>query len=367
MQHTWDIRVTQKSAAREQRFVVAGAATNNGPHPGVVGSPVVTVRGSSWSIVIQSKIGTTWVNSTEQIQFPTSAASGFSILSDDYGANPDLDFNDLVLHCTPVATSGATDYFTYGNVSCYTGICWRNPCFRGFIVIDSLQALTEALRYPQLKDYLKKVYPDRLFEVPVKLPIPQPDPPPFIPMMLPVQGDALLPQKEATLFRREIAEKVATKSAGAKAAAEETFIPVGTARYRGLLTDNTAVFTDRNQLATLLDKFRFICDVNPMPFSILRFLEYDRTNAELAGGPYTGTGTGRFWDQQLPTVSGTTFSATSAAILKTSVRPISTAHPAKTSLYRPGPISLSNYLIRTTRASYCANRPCLPMYRRSNA
>ena len=289
MQHTWDIRVTQKSAAREQRFVVAGAATNNGPHPGVVGSPVVTVRGSSWSIVIQSKIGNTWVNSTEQIQFPTSAASGFSILSDDYGANPDLDFNDLVLHCTPVATSGATDYFTYGNVSCYTGICWRNPCFRGFIVIDSLQALAEALRYPQLKEYLTKVYPDRLFEVPVKLPVPQPDPPPFIPMMLPVQGDAMLPQKEATLFRREIVEKVATKSAGAKAAAEETFIPVGTARYRGLLAD-TAVFTDRSQLATLLDKFRFICDVNPMPFSILRFLEYDRTNAELAGGAYTGTG-----------------------------------------------------------------------------
>jgi hypothetical protein len=38
------------------------------------------------------------------------------------------------------------------------------------------------------------------------------------------------------------------------------------------------------------DKFKLICTVENQPGLLLRFLEYDRTVDELAGGPYTGTG-----------------------------------------------------------------------------
>ena len=96
MQGSWNIHVHQKNAAREQRFIITGAATGNGTHPGVVGSPMVLVTGTDWNVTIQSKSGSTWLNSTEKIQFPTSGASGFIIRSDDATATPDKDFDDLL-------------------------------------------------------------------------------------------------------------------------------------------------------------------------------------------------------------------------------------------------------------------------------
>jgi hypothetical protein len=294
MQGTWNIQVIQKAAAREQRFVISGASSpNNGPHPGVVGSPVLTVSGFDWNITVQSKSGTTWLNSTEKIQFPTSAISGFNILSDDAGATPDLDFNDLVLHVTPVATSGATDYFAYGNVSCYKGFCRVfNPCFPRYIVIDSQIALNEALLNPHLRDYIQKVYPDKVFQKPIKLPIPIPDPPPFTPLMLPLQNDLLLPNKEATLFKRQMIEQPGIKkSAKDESAAMETFTAVSSARFTNTITGSGITSTiDKVAIAGFRDKIHLHCDVDAMPFAILRVLEYDRTDAEKAGGAYTGTG-----------------------------------------------------------------------------
>lgn len=294
MQGTWNIQVIQKAAAREQRFFISGASSgNNGPHPGVVGSPIITVSGFDWNITVQSKSGSTWLNSTEKIQFPTSASSGFNILSDDAGATPDLDFNDLVLRVTPVATSGATDYFVYGNVSCYKGFCRLfNPCFPNYIVIDSHVALKEALLNPALRDYIQKVYPDKIFEQPIKLPIPIPDPPPFTPLMLPLQNDLLLPNKEATIFKRQVIEQPNIKKSAKEAAeAIEIFTPVSSARFANAVASSAVTSAiDKAAIAGLRDKIRFNCDVDAMPFAILRVLEYDRTDAEKAGGPYTGTG-----------------------------------------------------------------------------
>ncbi len=291
MQGTWNIQVIQKSAAREQRFFITGGS-NNGPFPGVVGSPVVTVSGFDWNITIQSKSGGTWLNSTEKIQFPTSAVSGFNILSDDAGAAPDLDFNDLVLHVSPVATSGATDYFVYGNVSCYKGFCRLfNPCFPKYIVIDSQIALNEALLHPGLREYIQKVYPDKIFQKPIKLPIPIPDPPPFTPLMLPLQNDFLLPNKEATLFKRQQVEQPGPKKNAREESATETFTAVSSARFTNAATASAITSTiDKIAIAGLRDKIHLNCDVDAMPFAILRVLEYDRTDAEKAGGPYTGTG-----------------------------------------------------------------------------
>jgi hypothetical protein len=292
MQGAWTIQVIQKEAAREQRFVISGGS-NNGPFPGVVGSPPVTVSGFDWNLTVQSKIGSTWVNSTEKIQFPASAVSGFNILSDDAGVTPDLDFNDLVLHVSPVATSGATDYFVYGNVSCYKGFCRLfNPCFPRYIVIDSQIALNEALLHPGLREYIQKIYPDKVFEKPVKLPVPIPDPPPFTPLMLPLQNDLLLPNKEATLFKRQITEQPGIKkSAKEESAAVETFTAVSSVRLANAVTTEAATSSiNKVALAGLRDKIHLHCDVDAMPFAILRVLEYDRTDAEKAGGPYTGTG-----------------------------------------------------------------------------
>lgn len=293
MQGTWNIQVLQKEAARDQRFIISGAASGNGTHPGVVGSPIVTVSGFDWNLTVQSKSGTTWLNSTEKIQFPTSAFSGFKILSDDATATPDLDFNDLVLKVTPVAASGATDYFVYGNVSCYKGFCRIfNPCFPRYIVIDSYASLKEALLNPALRDYIQKIYPDKVFEQPIKLPIPIPDPPPFTPLMLPLQDDFLLPNKEATIFKRQENEQHNNKKSSKEAnEATETFTAISSARLTNpVAASGVTSAINKAAIARLKDKIRIGCDVDAMPFAILRVLEYDRTDAEKAGGPYTGTG-----------------------------------------------------------------------------
>ena len=291
MQGAWNIQVQSKEAARDQRFVISGADLNNGAHPGTIGSAAVFVRGSSWNIVIQSKSPEGWVNSTEKIHFPSSAFSGFNIASDDRGGGlvSDLDFNDLVLHCSPVTNSGVTDYFMYGNVSCYEGLCWWNPCFRDWVVIDTAIKLQEALKYPIMRDYIEKVYPDRIFEQPVKKPIPIPDPVPFKPLMLPLQGNTLLPGKETGIFRSEAYSANSKAALNIKEDTTSRFSFAGTKSLANAAVSKTFDI-DRVKVAGIIDKF-FNCQVNTMPSAILRFLEYDRTNAELAGGAYTGTGT----------------------------------------------------------------------------
>ncbi len=294
MQRAWNVQVQSKEAAREQRFVISGASLNNGPHPGTVGSPAVFVSGNSWSIVIQSKSPDGWVNSTEKIQFPSSAFSGFNIASDDRGGGlvSDLDFNDLVLHCTPVSNSGVTDYFMFGNVSCYEGYCWWNPCFRNYIVIDSAIKLQEALKYPIVRDYIEKVYPDRIFEQPIKRPIPIPDPAPFKPLMLPLQETALMPNKEVGIFRKNepaVTGNSKALSAESRQLATDSFSFLGSRSLNSNVAVSKTIDIDRVKLAGIIDKF-YYCNVNTMPSAVLQFLEYDRTNSELAGGAYTGTG-----------------------------------------------------------------------------
>ena len=288
MQGSWNIHVHQKNAAREQRFIITGAATGNGTHPGVVGSPMVLVTGTDWNVTIQSKSGSTWLNSTEKIQFPTSGASGFIIRSDDATATPDKDFDDLVIHCIPVSVSGATDYITYGNVSCYKGFCRFNPCFPKYLVIDSQYALNQALRQPVLREYIQKVYPDKIFETRIKLPIPVPDPAPFTPLMLPLQNDDLLPQKEATIFRKEMIESKSRDSMNNTAG--EKFVSLSSVKLNNFAPVRSTSLVDRVKLAGLMDKLRLQCEVDAIPSAILRVIEYDRTASEKAGGAYTGTG-----------------------------------------------------------------------------
>ena len=50
---------------------------------------------------------------------------------------------------------------------------------------------------------------------------------------------------------------------------------------------------NKYEVAKAIDGLFYFCDVAPASGVTLTFEEYDRTNAEQTGGPYTGTGNRR--------------------------------------------------------------------------
>src|SRR5215470_8430006 len=143
MQGAWTVAVKSKSAAFAQRFIISNAASGNGTYAGDVGTPPVFVTGDHWSISIQNApTAGHWVDSADQITFPTVAAGKvqFDIQSNDAG--PDQDFNDLILTCSAPQT--LTDFFLYGHVSYYDDFCIFNPCWRDWLVIETPIALANA-------------------------------------------------------------------------------------------------------------------------------------------------------------------------------------------------------------------------------
>ena len=97
MQGSWTVSVKSKNAAFPQRFIIAGADSGNGTHAGATSTAPVLVTGAHWRIQIQNNPGSGFVDSDEQIKFPTVSASQyrFDIQSNDAGA--DQDFDDLIL------------------------------------------------------------------------------------------------------------------------------------------------------------------------------------------------------------------------------------------------------------------------------
>lgn len=290
MQGNWTVSVKSKNASFPQRFIIAGAASGNGTHNGDVGTPAVNVTGANWIIRVQHNPGTGFIDSDEQIKFPTTTgtALSFDIQSNDSGA--DQDFDDLVLTCSMPRT--ATDFVLYGNASWYKGKCLFNPCNRRWIVIDSVFSLKEALANPVLRKPIEALYPERLQEEPPRIG-PTPPPPPFRPMVLPFEDVMALPAKQAQLVRLGVLEPEGPDPRPA--------LPPGAIRPRTVAGTRTVTLSrpvafpdlqiDRVAVARLVDQFFPLCQTGPLPGTVLRFLEYDRTATELAGGPYTGTGT----------------------------------------------------------------------------
>lgn len=286
MQGAWTVSVKQKSAAFPQRFIVSGATSGNGTYAGDPATAPVFVTGDHWSITLQNNPGSGWIDSQDQIKFPTvsSGQYRFDIEGNDAGA--DLDFNDLVLTCSTPVT--ATDFIVYGHVSYYGSGCIFNPCFRLLPVIDSVVGLSEALKNRALADAIKKLYPER-----VRVPVPRnpgdPPPPPFRPLMLPLTDDGGLPPKQAL----DLARVSGAKTASAEAAnLETTNAPLAA---RSLASASIAALSkltaaERLGIASIVDRVIRLCDTGPLPGVVLRVNEYDRTSAELLGGPYTGTG-----------------------------------------------------------------------------
>src|SRR5688572_7841824 len=215
MQGSWTVSVKSKNASFPQRFIIAGADSGNGTYVGAVATAPVPVTGEHWRIQIQNDPGGGFVDSADQIKFPIISGGHyrFDIQSDDAGG--DGDFNDLVLTCSTQVTQ--TDFIVYGNARSYSGRCFF-PCWRHWLVIDSLTSLRDALRYSPIRKAIETVYPERA----IVKPIPQPDPPPFIPMIIPLAGDQLIPEKRAQIFRLPKAEPARASGAKAEEPAEQT-------------------------------------------------------------------------------------------------------------------------------------------------
>ena len=294
MQGSWTLTVKSKNAAFAQRFVVSGAATGNGVHDGTPGTTVF-VSGAQWSVNIQSQApGQPWMDSAQRLTFPTTSAGlvKFDILSNDTGA--DKDYDDLILTCSmPVS---ASEFVVYGHVKTYAGLCYRNPCFPWYFVIDNYAALLKALEVPDLRRIITKLYPERV----PKRPGPGPDPEPlFTPIVLPTGASAV---RSGLVFRSAKTGATQTTPKNAKEArkTEEAAVAAlkGTAHQAtfdaaplgaGLAALDKADLLALAKISDGLKIFPF-CDVEPAPGLLLGFQEYDRTDAEKLGGPYTGTG-----------------------------------------------------------------------------
>ncbi len=283
MQGNWTVSVRSKNAAFQQRFIVEGASSGNGTYAGAVSTAPVSVIGSDWTVRVEHKAHRTpWQDSDDQVSFPQIVLGQyqFDIQSNDSGS--DSDFNDLVLTCSTPATG--TDFLIYGNVSSYRGPCLFNPCFPGFIVIDSVASFNEAVKYPAIKDAIKTFYPERLRPQP-------PNPERFKPMIMSLQEDTAIPEKQNRLLRLK-SGNFSSETALEKTSQISTNVQKASVAENQVLSSKTARVSaiDRIGIASLADRFKLFCDSDSLAGVVLKFQEYDRTGAELAGGAYTGAG-----------------------------------------------------------------------------
>ena len=265
MQGNWTVQVKSKAASFQQRFIIQGSSNGkDGVYAGAVSTSPVQVDGAQWTILIQHKPsgkGASWQASAMRLGTP--ARSGGQILMDVFSndSGGDLDYNDLVLTCGMAET--ASEYVVYGKVRSYHGLCGFNPCFPWFVV-DTWIQWKALLNYPAFKDAVAALYPDRLkkFEKYRYLPVEELGP--FTPLMLPtaVPPQPTINQNFSRAIQPQLGSVAATKL-------------------------NPDVYLD---LGKLRDRLKWYCSVKDQAGLLLRFQEYDRTGAELAGGAYSGDG-----------------------------------------------------------------------------
>lgn len=285
MQGDWTIRVKAKDAAFPQRFIVSGATTGNGPYIATVGMAPVPVTGNLWTIAIQNNPGPGFQQSDTRLKFPVVQGGSykFDIESNDAGA--DQDFNDLILTCSTPASPW--DYLVYGNVSTYSGRCFYNPCYRGWLVIETEVSLRAALQNPHLAEVIKRYYPERI--PPVIVDPNPPDPPYFRPLMINLSNNTAPIGKVANVFRKVTSQVVDTKKTS-KDAKEETPAELVFERTVTSASSQFAISRESLALSTIIDHAYLWCTTSPAPHLTLNFQEYDRSASELGGGPYTGSG-----------------------------------------------------------------------------
>ena len=287
MQGRWTVSVKAKNAQFPQRFIISDAASGNGTRDGLTTTAPVLVTGAAWSITIQSNAGKGWVDSEDQVKLPTLASGTISFDIESNDAGQDRDFDDLILTCS--APQSETDFVIYGNVSSYgptlDDACPFNPCFPFSLVVDTQPALERALQLPAVRDAIGKLYPVRLFPRP-----PLPDPPPFRPLVIPVIEEAGTQGRKAQVLKVSRPEpKAARGKAKAAAPSAPQVVSLGVVSLDAGPVARTVEY-DRVVLAAILDLRPDPCNIRPLPGVAVRFQEYDRTAAELAGGSHSKDG-----------------------------------------------------------------------------
>lgn len=260
MQGPWTVGVKSKSAAFQQRFLIAGSSNGTDgayEYSGGNPPPPVAVDGVQWSVAVQHRSANNqpWSQSAERIGIPTSSGSTtvVEIKSNDSGS--DEDYNDLILECETILS--AVDHVVYGNVKSYSGFCKFNPCWTlsPHVVLETESQMRHALADGAMANVLRELYPKRVQKVERSELEEFSDDSDFRPLMLPMAPEAAL-------------EARATSKRFPGSAADIAYTDV--ARYK--------------------DLFKLNCTVQPEAEQLLRFIEYDRTASELIGGPYTGDG-----------------------------------------------------------------------------
>ena len=179
MQGNWSVTVKSKESSPPMRFIISSATSGNGTHNTVVGS-TVKVTGNLWTISVQHDHGTGFSPSYARIKFPVLSGGNYSFDIESNDDKNDQIFDDLILTCSTPNTGN--EYLMYGNVSCYSGLCYFNPCYPGWLVIETAAALEQALKNPVLAGIIKNLYPERV--PPVIVDPNPPDPGPFKPVII---------------------------------------------------------------------------------------------------------------------------------------------------------------------------------------
>lgn len=296
MQGAWTLTVTGKNSGFLQRFRVAGASAGNGTYDGTVGFSVF-VSGAAWGLTIESAPAgpTAWTPSAmRMVDFRTEADGTFRfrLTSNDPGA--DQDFDDLVIECSMVLAE--SEHVVYGRVRTYDGPCLFNPCYPpSFWVIETFRQLDELLKNPAARRVLERLYgetilrrdrrqPSALFK-PLMIPTGEAEPPALV-----VRGG--LPKagvERPPLDARLVANRptIATKLPPLLRPSKPQLVEeAGVVRASKLELPHD----DLLALARVRDNLLKICRSSPLPQTLLRVVEYDRTSAEKLGGPYTGEG-----------------------------------------------------------------------------
>ncbi len=279
LQGSWIVSVKTKSAAWEQRFLIEGSTNSvDGPYVGELSTSAVFVDSEQWGVTIENNptgpVG--WRPSrTRLVNFRVE--TGFfkvDIESDDGGKGPDEDFNDLVL--TIAKPLNDSEWIVYGSAKSYKGFCLFNPCFTfPFVVIDTAEQLERLVQYPEVRSILERVYGGDITRLAEREH--------FKPVVLSRGGEmrAGLAVEGSTSFELTKATKARPSEAVPSDTAKISH-PVTTSHKANLSAADAGIIDKVMALAP--------CEVNPIGSALLRLVEYDRTDAELGGGAYTGFG-----------------------------------------------------------------------------
>jgi hypothetical protein len=282
MQGSWTVSVKSESAGWSQRFRIAGSSNGvDGTYGGDPSTSPVFVTGTQWGVTVEHNPPgpESWSPSRHRLDnFRISGGQFlFDIKTDDTAG--DEDFNDLILTCSmPLSSS---EYVVYGNVKSYKGLCLLNPCYPHYYVVDTPLQLHRLLEYEPTRKLLEKLYPERVKAL-IRRPFPEPDPAPFRPMMIPTgqmdePGLAVSKVLEQESSRRTKSAELTRTSYSVVANRAMSIDP----EYKDSLL----------MIAKIKDSLKLVpCDVTPVSETLLRFIEYDRTEAEKLGDPYTGEG-----------------------------------------------------------------------------